>query len=177
MLNQILTILFGLAAVVAILTYFGIRPKGSLRAVVLSRNWKLAVMLLLVAASLGMSGYSLYLTVRGPQLSPTAWTEQLNHLKLIEGKSFGPDDRLILDGKNIQLCKFFGSTLVYRGTAPFLFANNDYDANGGQVKVRVMEGPQGTGARLVWEMLLDTCREHETSCDLAQFDIKEVNHF
>jgi hypothetical protein len=61
-LQDILNVLFGLAALVAILDYFGIKPKQRADGVkmTLSRRWKLAIMLTLVAASLGLSGYSFY---------------------------------------------------------------------------------------------------------------------
>jgi hypothetical protein len=55
-----------LASLVAILDYFGIKPNSqSLGHVMpLSKKWKLVVMLALVIASLGMSGYSLYRSIR-----------------------------------------------------------------------------------------------------------------
>jgi len=55
-----------LAALVAILDYFGLRPKESWWGLVmpLNKNWKLFFMLGLVAAALGMSGYDFYRTLR-----------------------------------------------------------------------------------------------------------------
>jgi hypothetical protein len=54
--------LVALAALVSVLDYFGIKPVRPLWGLTtpLKQNWKLAVMLVLVSASLGMSGYDLY---------------------------------------------------------------------------------------------------------------------
>jgi hypothetical protein len=54
------------AAIVAILDYFGVKPKqrsdgGKMS---LSRGWKLVLMLMLVAISLGLSGYGFYRSLR-----------------------------------------------------------------------------------------------------------------
>jgi hypothetical protein len=51
-----------IAALVAILDYFGLRPKSvsSWNIMPLSRRWKLILMLSLVAAALGMSGFNFY---------------------------------------------------------------------------------------------------------------------
>lgn len=54
-----------LASLVAILDYFGIKPKslgGTL--VPFSRRWKLAIMLILVGASAALSGYGFYRSLR-----------------------------------------------------------------------------------------------------------------
>lgn len=66
MISASFDVLLAIAAIVAILDYFGIKPKGlpSWRVMPLSRKWKLAMMLLLVAAALGMSGYSFYRAMR-----------------------------------------------------------------------------------------------------------------
>ena len=61
MVQTIFNILFALAALVAILDYFGIKPtKQAGRRMPLSRRWKLLVMLALTATSLVLSGYSFY---------------------------------------------------------------------------------------------------------------------
>jgi hypothetical protein len=54
--------LVALAALVAILDYFGLKPREPIWGLTmpLSKNWKLAIMLGLVAASLGMSSYGFY---------------------------------------------------------------------------------------------------------------------
>jgi hypothetical protein len=62
MAQEILNVLFALAAWVAILEYFGFKPKqrsggGKMS---LSRKWKLVLMLSLVGASLALSGYGFY---------------------------------------------------------------------------------------------------------------------
>jgi hypothetical protein len=61
-LQEIVDLIACLAGLVAILDYFGIKPKrkaegGSMS---LSRKWKLVIMLALVASSLGLSLYSFY---------------------------------------------------------------------------------------------------------------------
>jgi hypothetical protein len=60
--QNILNLLVGLGALVAILEYFGVKPRAVSRGAFmpLSKRWKLGVMLALVAASLGLSGYSFY---------------------------------------------------------------------------------------------------------------------
>jgi hypothetical protein len=62
MIGHIVDCIVTLAAVVAILDYFGVKPKRPSWGLVmpLGRNWKLGIMLILVAASLGMSGYGFY---------------------------------------------------------------------------------------------------------------------
>jgi hypothetical protein len=62
MRSDIIEFIFTLAALVAILDYFGIKPKNAQWGVrmPLTKNWKLVVMLTLVAISLGMNGYSTY---------------------------------------------------------------------------------------------------------------------
>lgn len=66
MVGHIVDCIVTLAALVAILDYFGVKPKRPLcgLAMPLSRNWKLGVMLTLVAASLGMTGYGFYRSIR-----------------------------------------------------------------------------------------------------------------
>jgi hypothetical protein len=60
--NVVRDIIVTIAALVAVLGYFGIKPKQPLWGFTISygKNAKLVVMLLLVAISLGMSGYSAY---------------------------------------------------------------------------------------------------------------------
>jgi hypothetical protein len=60
--HTISDILLDVAALVAILAYFGIAPKKPLWGIAmpLSRNWKLVIMLVLVVLALGMSGYAAY---------------------------------------------------------------------------------------------------------------------
>jgi hypothetical protein len=66
MVGHVLDCVLALAALVAILDYFGIKPKRPLWGILmpLTRNWKLAIMLILVAASLGMSAYGFYISFR-----------------------------------------------------------------------------------------------------------------
>lgn len=66
MIAHMVDCVVALAALVAILDYFGIKPKRPLWGILmpLSRNWKLGIMLTLVAASLGMSGYGIYHSLR-----------------------------------------------------------------------------------------------------------------
>lgn len=56
MLKAVLNGLFAVAALVAVLDYFGIKPKEPVWGVAmpLNKNWKLGIMLGLVAMSLGM---------------------------------------------------------------------------------------------------------------------------
>jgi hypothetical protein len=65
-LQSALNLLIALAALIAILDWFGIKPSPQSWGVVMppSRRWKLAIMLGLVAASLGLSGYAFYRTLR-----------------------------------------------------------------------------------------------------------------
>lgn len=60
--QEIVDIVVLLASVVAVLDYFGIKPKQRVEGVkmTLSRKFKLALMLILVAASFGLSAYSFY---------------------------------------------------------------------------------------------------------------------
>jgi len=62
LLHAALDALVAVASLIAILDYFGVKANSELwgRVMPLSKKWKLVVMLVLVIASLGMSGYSLY---------------------------------------------------------------------------------------------------------------------
>lgn len=66
MLQGILNLLISLAALVAILDWFGIKPNPKSWGAVmpLGKSWKLAIMLGLVAASLALSGYAFYRALR-----------------------------------------------------------------------------------------------------------------
>jgi hypothetical protein len=65
-MEHVLNCIFALAALLAILDYFGVKPNKPLWGIPMppTRNWKLAVMLILVVASLGMNGYSFYRSTR-----------------------------------------------------------------------------------------------------------------
>lgn len=108
-------------------------------------------------------------------VTPTAWKKGFNHLELVQGKTFGPDDKVILDGKNINLCRFTGSTFMYDGTAPFLFSDNVIDGNGGPIKIKVLAGPSEGGAALVLGMLQSMCKDNERSCNLRFLQLEELN--
>lgn len=62
MVGLLLNVLLAIAAAVAILDYFGVKPKSEARwsTMRLSNKWKLAIMLLLLVSALGTSGYSFY---------------------------------------------------------------------------------------------------------------------
>jgi len=62
MIHAMIDGVIAVAALVAMLDYFGLKPKQPLWGLAkpLNRNWKLAMMLGLVAAALGMSGYGFY---------------------------------------------------------------------------------------------------------------------
>jgi hypothetical protein len=66
MVRAMIDVLFALAALVAILDYFGIKPKQPIwgLAMPLSKNWKLLLMLGLVGLSLALSGYGYYRSSR-----------------------------------------------------------------------------------------------------------------
>lgn len=66
MTRAVIDAIVALAALVSILDYFGLKPKQPLwgLAMPLSRNWKLGIMLGLVAASFGLSGYGFYRSLR-----------------------------------------------------------------------------------------------------------------
>jgi len=82
MVHQVFDWLIGLAAFVAILDYFGFKPKQPLwgQAMPLSRKWKLAMMLGLVASSLCLSSYSFYRSL---------------HPKIVEKIVEKPVDRIV----------------------------------------------------------------------------------
>jgi hypothetical protein len=65
-LDHIIEVLFALAALVSILDFFGVGPKQPHWGlpVPLKPKWKLTLMLVLVAGSLGMSGYGFYRAYR-----------------------------------------------------------------------------------------------------------------
>jgi len=93
-----LNILLGIAALVAILDYFGLKPKQRLggSTMPLSRKWKLAIMLFLVASSLSLSIYSFYRS-RHPKIVEKIVEKPVVVEKIIKPecpKSTPPTDKL-----------------------------------------------------------------------------------
>lgn len=66
MVQALVDLLVALASLAAILDYFGLKPQKPMWGLSMpySKNWKLAIMLALVAAALGMSGYGFYRSYR-----------------------------------------------------------------------------------------------------------------
>jgi hypothetical protein len=122
MLASLFNLIIAIAALVAILDWFGIKPKQfpEWKIMPLSRRWKLAIMLLLVAASLAMSAYSLY---RSNYCDNNfAWTGT-EPSKRIVGKYF-ENQKIYLDDDGYSDCTFRNVTFVYNGTHKLDFSHN-----------------------------------------------------
>jgi hypothetical protein len=76
--QEIVDLIVCLASLAAILEYFGIKPKRNAEgsAMASGRKWKLAIMLVLVGASLGLSGYSFYRSRRPRVVEKTVTIEK-----------------------------------------------------------------------------------------------------
>jgi hypothetical protein len=135
------------------------------------RYWPTFVMILVLI----LSWVPYFLQTNASPPTAQEWKAKMNKLELVWGQRFGPDDRVTLDGKNIENNYFLHSALVFRGTAPFMFANNHYNFNGAPATLRVITGPQGTGASLVWDFIHEVCKGQESSCDLSKIDLQIVD--
>jgi hypothetical protein len=132
MLTIAFNILIAAAAAVAILDYFGVKPKM----VALKRqSLKLGIMLGLVAASLLMSSYSAY-RYHHPRVRvvkkyvaepyPYRWLGDKPVSLHVVGKHF-ENREVLLDNTEYTYCVFKNVTFVYNGTAPFqLFGDSVY---------------------------------------------------
>ena len=89
MIEHIGDCIVALAALVGVLDYFGIKPKRPVWGILmpLTKNWKLGIMLTLVIASLGMSGYGFFRSL---------------HPKIVEKIVEKPVDRVV--GKTQPEC-------------------------------------------------------------------------
>jgi hypothetical protein len=163
-LMTMMNLVLALAALVAILDYFGIKPTQPLwgLSMPLSHNWKLIMMIGLVFASLAMSGMSLYLNYSKKDLSEDAWFKmQRSELAEVRNETF-VNQIIEIDGKNFHDNVLQNSTLIYRGTKPFRYEHNQIL---GSILVKVTSGPQQAGMVLVPFISDDpTCVQDRTRC-------------
>jgi hypothetical protein len=68
-----------------------------------------------------------------------------------------------LDGKRFENCTFTNVTLIYRGKAPYIFANNNINK---PMVVKIVVGPQESGSEFARGFILSACRDHFESCDV-----------
>jgi|SRR5208283_3414782 len=175
MLQMILNGLFALAALVAILDYFKVKPTQPLWGIAmpLSRNLRLATMLGLVALSLALSGYGFYRSLR-PEPRLTAreirnkdWQDSMLHLTTVSDKHFA-NERIEVDGNSFHHCTFKNVTLDYRGEKAFDFKDNTFEGSAwldlskdlsldGLMELQIMLGALKPG------ITVDDKREHVTS--------------
>ncbi len=127
MLSHVTDCVVAFAALLAIFEYFGIKkdhPMWGFR-MPLNRRWKLIVMVCLVAASFGMSGYRLYRELRSP--SPSA--DHVVHFdhgdEVIEvaHRTF-VNEVVELDNHRYSDCVFENVTFKYDGTGLVQFDHN-----------------------------------------------------
>jgi hypothetical protein len=100
---------------------------------------------LLFALTMGILGYVFYRTHDIP-LSPTEWMEARKQYTEVFNHTFGPDDVVELDGKNIHDNHFISSTIVYRGKLPFYWNHNTME---GKMRFKFVDGPAQQAAAMV----------------------------
>ena len=93
----------------------------------------------------------------------------ISNLEVVRFKSF-TNETVELDGKHFEHCKFSGVTFVYRGKEPFLLEDNEIEANGKQIELKVSQGPQFAGAVLMQGLINVACRGRSMSCDFVRID-------
>jgi hypothetical protein len=131
-MKEIIDWVVGLAALVAVLEYFGIKPKAKAEGESRmssgnfpSKKWKLVLMLFLVASSLGMSSYSLFFRHPEPRFRLLS-EDQLIH---VQNKTFR-NETVELDGHHYDGCTFINVKFAYQGTANVEFTHNHLNGYG-----------------------------------------------
>lgn len=118
-----INLIVGIAALITILDYFGVKP-GQWTALGLvmpsSQKWKLVVMLGLVTVSLAMSSYGFYQSLCATGIH---WKQPLPPLVVVTGKTF-MNEKVPIDGFEYRSCIFRNMTFVYNGTSIFSFHDN-----------------------------------------------------
>jgi hypothetical protein len=118
---------------------------------------------------LGVSCLALIFSVVGifvHELTPhklADWRVNLKNLESVRFKSF-ENEEIVLDGKQIEDCKFKNVTFIFKGEKPFMFGHNVVDGGGGPIRIKVASGPQFASAALVAGMLDDACKEPGMFC-------------
>jgi hypothetical protein len=127
-IHVVIDAIVALAALVAILDYFGVKPKEPLGGIAmpLSRKWKLAIMLGLTAAALGMSGYGFYRALK-PKIEKVTeivkvpvtpdyrkWASESH--ETISHRAY-LNETVEVDGKTFDHCTFENVTFLYHGLA------------------------------------------------------------
>lgn len=142
------------AALVAILDYFGIKPKQPLWGLTmpLSRNWKLGIMLGLLSASLGMSGLDLYRSTRNSGVSSTYANGDLEIVRnqIFAGKT------IELDGKQFENCTFDQAELIFHGTKHFNMIGNKFNYTNA-IKIRT----DNPGAFAFWQLFMQLQEDNQ----------------
>jgi hypothetical protein len=121
-MRDIIDLIVGIASLLAVLDFFGMKPKwkwaGGTQTLP-AKKWKLGLMLCLVASSLGMSSYSLFFRHPEPKFRVLS-EDQLIH---VQNKTFR-NEVVELDGRHYDECTFINVTFVYQGTANVKFTHN-----------------------------------------------------
>jgi hypothetical protein len=134
---------------------------------VLTSNGAIGV---LIGLGLVASGLSFYLNMHKP-----IWPTDFRNLSLerIRFQTF-ENEEVVLDGKEIENCRFRNVTFVFHGTKPFILSHNDVDAGGGNLKVKISTGPQYTGALLLYGLYHDACLNKNNGRDCPHLELSEI---
>ncbi len=154
--------ILGVAALVAILDYFGIRPGKPVWGIrmPLSSRWKIWIMLCLVITNLGISAHEIYAKY-SQRKNYGEWLNSAKYLEQVNQQNFN-NESVAVDGKNFQSCVFTNVTLVYKGEKGFTVGNSKFV---GQTVVEVPNGPS-SGWPFLIKMLIDDCEREGSRCDL-----------
>jgi len=119
--------LVGIAALIQILEYFGIRPKHWQVAMNTQSKWRLWLMIVLVAIALGMSAFSLYSSLHRVSNAQFQFSDKAP-LQVIQDKKY-VNETVDVDGREFEDCNFSNVTLVYDGVAPYEFVGDHFDGS------------------------------------------------
>jgi hypothetical protein len=129
------------------------------------RDWMLTV---LICLGVGMSGVSLYLNYLNSER--TQWPADFTKLERVRFQSF-ENEEVVLDGKDIENCKFKNVTFVFKGKKPYMLGNNEMNSGGGAIRIRV-SGSQIFGAGLVYGLLEAACTTQDTKFSCPHVELE-----
>ena len=140
-------------------------PPSATRNSYVIRRWKLLAILGFAAISLIFSSIGWYDSLYKEPRQPTdaEWFSYGQHLQQIRFKNYS-NEEVVLDGMDIQNCTFVGVSFVYKGTKPFIFANNKIDAVHQPIPIKIAPGPAFAGSILTIGLLNEVCRSGEVNC-------------
>jgi hypothetical protein len=101
---------------------------------------------------------------------PTA-NEWVKQVTMLENQPIHKDYEnmtIELDGKRFENSRFSGVTFVYKGTKPFIFANNNLEQ---MIVLKIVEGPQSAGAEFLGGIIGAKCNQIQLRVMFAELNL------